>query len=377
MIHFFTHTYASSGIGPTKFARAVRARTSSDELAVYTQDPGPLPERGVVPLPGMPRWLRSNLAYFEYQSWHAAQALTTAEVNLATDVVVFNNLLAGRRVYRDAPCATVGFVNDDNNLRYRQTARGLAQRVQRAALRRLERTYVNQATLTVVNSRYLKRQVVEAYRANPDDVYVLYKGVDVDDYQMTFTPLPERSDVPLRVFFAKSDWRRGGLENLLRAVEIVARTRAVRLRVAGTDGQGVGASLAPGLVDYLGVVPADTVRRELAAAHVFCTPSLFEALGVANMEAMLSGTPVVASDAGGIPEVTDYGRYATQISPHSPRQIAEALLDLAADPKGAARRAEAARAYVRAKFSIQQSVDSLRECCALARDSHAARSRAS
>src|SRR6185437_2795679 len=45
----------------------------------------------------------------------------------------------------------------------------------------------------------------------------------------------------------------------------------------------------------------------MANHHIFCVPSLQEALGVANLEAMNIGIPVVTSDAGGIPEALDYG----------------------------------------------------------------------
>ena len=55
------------------------------------------------------------------------------------------------------------------------------------------------------------------------------------------------------------------------------------------------------------MLPREDVRQVLAHATVFVCPSVYEPLGIVNLEAMASGTAVVASDVGGIPEVVDDG----------------------------------------------------------------------
>jgi starch synthase len=54
-------------------------------------------------------------------------------------------------------------------------------------------------------------------------------------------------------------------------------------------------------------LPVHEIREILTAATVFVCPSVYEPLGIVNLEAMACGTAVVASDVGGIPEVVDDG----------------------------------------------------------------------
>src|SRR5262249_24656144 len=74
------------------------------------------------------------------------------------------------------------------------------------------------------------------------------------------------------------------------------------------------------------------VRELLRAADVFVFPSLYEAVGIALLEAMASGLPVVASRTGGIPEVVEDGASGRLVPPGDAEALAEALAALARDP---------------------------------------------
>ena len=63
----------------------------------------------------------------------------------------------------------------------------------------------------------------------------------------------------------------------------------------------------PGVFWVRRMLPPPEVRQVLSAATVFVCPSVYEPLGIVNLEAMACGTAVVASDVGGIPEVVDDG----------------------------------------------------------------------
>jgi glycosyltransferase involved in cell wall biosynthesis len=99
---------------------------------------------------------------------------------------------------------------------------------------------------------------------------------------------------------------------------------------------------------------ADAVRV-MGACDVFVLASLYEGLGVAIMEALALGLPVVATAVGGVPEVVDHGREGLLVPPGRPRELAAALLTLLTDDERRLRMAEAA-AQRGALLSIETAV---------------------
>ena len=82
--------------------------------------------------------------------------------------------------------------------------------------------------------------------------------------------------------------------------------------------------------------------RVMAACDVFVLASLYEGLGVAIMEALALGLPVVATDVGGVPEVVEHGREGLLVPPGRPGELAAALIMLLTDAERRQRMAEAA-----------------------------------
>ena len=87
------------------------------------------------------------------------------------------------------------------------------------------------------------------------------------------------------------------------------------------------------------MLPIGTLREILSAATVFVCPSVYEPLGIVNLEAMACATAVVASDVGGIPEVVADGvtgslvHYDADDAGGFRARLAEAVNALVADPK--------------------------------------------
>jgi starch synthase len=99
------------------------------------------------------------------------------------------------------------------------------------------------------------------------------------------------------------------------------------------------------------------IREILSAATAFVCPSVYEPLGIVNLEAMACGTAVVASDVGGIPEVVDDGVTGTLVhyDADDPRAfetgLAEAVNALVRDPAKAAAYGTAGRQRCIDEFS--------------------------
>ena len=104
------------------------------------------------------------------------------------------------------------------------------------------------------------------------------------------------------------------------------------------------------------MLPREEVRQVLTHALAFCCPSVYEPLGIVNLEAMACETAVVASAVGGIPEVVDDGvtgtlvRYDENDIATFERQLAEGINDLVADPAKAEAMGKAGRARAVADF---------------------------
>ena len=104
------------------------------------------------------------------------------------------------------------------------------------------------------------------------------------------------------------------------------------------------------------MLPREQLVPLITAATVFVVPSVYEPLGIVNLEAAACGTAVVASDVGGIPEVVDDGRtgllvHYDEADPGAfAAGLAARMADLLADPARAAQMGAAGRERVLAEF---------------------------
>jgi glycosyltransferase involved in cell wall biosynthesis len=115
---------------------------------------------------------------------------------------------------------------------------------------------------------------------------------------------------------------------------------------------------ALGLQGHVRLAGRRDVRPLLAAADVFVFPSLYEAVGIALLEAMACARPVVASRTGGIPDVVEDGVSGMLITPGDALGLAGALAALERDPELRRTLGKAARARAEA-FDIRTTVHSL------------------
>lgn len=160
------------------------------------------------------------------------------------------------------------------------------------------------------------RQILDRYSIHYP--FVLYAG----------TIRPQKNIPRLVEAFAvlRADLERLGRFHDLRLIIIgdeLSRHPAVRRAVAGTRMEA--------MVRFLGFVPSETLRVFYRAASVFAFPSLYEGFGLAPLEAMACGTPVVASDVP--PLVEAVGDAAELVSPDKVFDIARGLREVLLDEK--------------------------------------------
>ncbi len=172
-------------------------------------------------------------------------------------------------------------------------------------------------------------------------------------------PLPHRREVPPVILYSGRLRSRKAVAVLLAAMpRVLAAFPACRLVIVGDGEQGArvaAAVRARGLaahVELAGSLPRPAAMARLAAADVFCLPSIYEGLPLAILEAMAAGLPVVATAVSGNPEAVEDGTTGVLVRPESADALAEALIALLRDPERRRRMGEAARARVAERFSI-------------------------
>ena len=182
----------------------------------------------------------------------------------------------------------------------------------------VERQAIESAARVIAVSDAMRADVLRCYpQIDPEAISVVRNGIDTDDW----SPQPDRGrlrahgvdpDVPTVVYVGRVT-RQKGLPHLLRAARSLPTDTQLVFCAGAADTHEVEREVDR-LVDELRVthdrvvwIPQMLARTDivamLTAATVFACPSVYEPLGIVNLEAMACETAVVATATGGIPEV--------------------------------------------------------------------------
>ncbi len=187
-----------------------------------------------------------------------------------------------------------------------------------------ERVAVEHADAIVAVSGGMKKDVLKAYPSvDPDRIRVVYNGIDTEQYQPDRgTDVIDRLGIDLSrpsVVFVGRITRQKGLPYLMRAChDLPPETQIVLLAGApdtteiAEEVEGLAIQLRNardehGVIWVQEMLPKHEVIQVLTHATVFVCPSIYEPMGIVNLEAMACETAVVATATGGIPEVVADG----------------------------------------------------------------------
>jgi alpha-maltose-1-phosphate synthase len=185
-----------------------------------------------------------------------------------------------------------------------------------------EKTALEAADAVIAVSQSTRNDILSAYPAiDPARIQVIYNGIDTDQYAPdagvdVLARYGVRADRPSVVFVGRIT-RQKGVAHLLRAAREFDADAQVVLCAGSADTPELGAEVQR-LVDELqatrdGVVwieqmlPKSEVIQLISHAAVFACPSIYEPLGIVNLEAMACEAAVVATATGGIVEVVQDG----------------------------------------------------------------------
>lgn len=187
----------------------------------------------------------------------------------------------------------------------------------------IERTAYEEAAGIIAVSDGMRKDILRAYpQIDPDKVSVVHNGIDLEAFRAASNPDLVRSngvdpDKRSVVFVGRITMQKG-LPYLIRAARELPADVQLVLCAGAPDTPQILAQVTE-LVAELRNVKENVIwidkhlnRQELiamlSAATVFACPSIYEPLGIVNLEAMACGIPVVATATGGIPEVVVDGQ---------------------------------------------------------------------
>jgi starch synthase len=211
----------------------------------------------------------------------------------------------------------------------------------------------------------MRIDLLDAYPSvDPGRVRVIHNGIDAKQYSPDAgTDVLERygvdPDKPSIVFVGRIT-RQKGVPVLLRAAADLEPDAQLVLCAGQPDTPELGAEVSrmvddlqadrQGVIWLQGMLERHEVIQLLSHATAFVCPSLYEPLGIVNLEAMACGTAVVASRIGGIPEVVVDGETGSLVPPEDPYALAAALNELARDPDRAEAMGRAGRERAISEF---------------------------
>ncbi|MBK8901186.1 MAG: glycosyltransferase [Anaerolineaceae bacterium] len=212
-------------------------------------------------------------------------------------------------------------------------------------------------------------QLIELYNANPGKIAIIPPGVDLERFQ----PIPKevakkRVGIPCgdtNILFAGRIEPLKGIDTMLRAMALIQQRRPDVLHnacmaIIGGDPwaddlddemarlQQLRADLdIHDLVTFLGAKDQDLLPNYYAAAEMVVMPSHYESFGMVALEAMAMGTPVIASEVGGLAHLVKHGVTGYHVPSRDPEALAARIYELLANKDCRQVLGQQAREYAR------------------------------
>ena len=214
-------------------------------------------------------------------------------------------------------------------------------------------------------SKYIQTETQQGYKVTPTCSEVIYNPVNIGNNGNGDPPFAPND----YILYAGSVSDRKGAFVLAEAARYILpkypdlhvlfvgyltgdKGRRADERIRHIVGQRLAAR-----VHFTGPVAHDVVLSYMRQAKVFAFPSKLEAFGLAPVEAMSCGVPVVYSKLHAGPEVIDDGVTGLLADPHNPDDVAKKVTRILNDHRLSARLAENARKAVEERFSLQRCID--------------------
>ncbi len=221
----------------------------------------------------------------------------------------------------------------------------------------LERTIYDNAGCVLTMSRNVARTLVETYGLPASKVSCVRMGCNASADQLARIPCDLRRYQVRSILFVGLEWQRKGGPHLLEAFRIVRR----QIPEAWLVVVGSHPDIREEHVGVIGRVDLAQLPGYYAGASVFCMPSRMEPFGIAWIEAMAAGLPVIGLNLGAAPDFILPGRTGVLAEPDDVTGLARALVDLLENPRKCRALGQAGRALVCRDYTWPQTCRAVAE----------------
>ena len=216
---------------------------------------------------------------------------------------------------------------------------------------RMQAKVARRVGIVMTGSESSRADILRDFKVPPHNVRVIPLGVDT----RLFHPRPVERIPGSIIAVASADSPVKGIPTLLRAFAKLVTERNAVLTVVGRPAPNgpteklIGELSLGDRVRFVTGISDDELAALVASSEVAVVPSLYEGFSLPAVEHMASGTPLIASRTGALPEVT--GDAAMLVSPGDPEELAAALAHLQDSPRERQRLSAAALARVQERFA--------------------------
>lgn len=226
-------------------------------------------------------------------------------------------------------------------------------KVARQIKHRINCSLFQQAAFLLPWSNWVRASLISDYGADPQKIFVIPPGIDVERWQ----PKPRPQNTRLRILFVGGDfWRKGGAfllelyQTLPRQqVEFVIVTRS---EIASAEGLTVHQNMRPNTPELIALYQS---------CDVFLFPTQAEAFGIAAQEAAASGLPVVASNIGGLPDIVNHEKTGFLLPKNDRGAFCGAIEALIDQPQLRQEMSHAARVHAVAQFDSRKNAQKIQQ----------------
>ena len=219
-----------------------------------------------------------------------------------------------------------------------------------------------ESTEVIVNSNYMKNELQRLFGLPFEKINVIPNGVNLNLYNgierdYEFRRKFARDNEKIILYVGRLVYEKG-IQNLIGAMPKVLNSyNDAKLIVAGKGGmleelrEQVNAMGISNKVYFTGYLNSKEVTKMYKCADVAVFPSTYEPFGIVALEAMLSGTPVVVSDIGGLNEIVEHGVNGMKSYTGNANSLADSILALLFDPALCANVSKKAKITVKENYN--------------------------